>query len=755
MAFLSRSVAFLKGIIPRLKWRYINPLRQSHSNDCGPTCLAMILNYHQASVSPRLVQDCFRPGRSGVSARELLRVALAFDFDAKAYSCDVATLGTLPLPAIALWKASHYVVIESLSDRHISIIDPAAGRGRISSNDFVNSFSGVVLTVQPRTEGRMRLPAELISSRRAAGSRARETIELFRPVRQSIALPVLLSLLYVSGSILAASYIGVLFTADNIDLSRLIIACCYIYAFNAIHAMLRNVATKTIERNPFIVPEGSVIIQLAMMPLSRLALHSKATLVAWLRSIRQFPPLISRSVFRVVQDLVSVVAFTAIAFHVSRVLGATVTVLQFIQVGTGSLPTVFSEKGGTSDAEDPLDPYELFHDMEALKVYGLGKELLDRWYQCLIKEQRPFNRTFLGMLIPEIAPLLLTTVSSLVVSLVVAHEYVSGHISDRYIFIAMVAGLGGVAPIRRVLIASRRVATAITRFHQIRDAVRVEPCHAIPDPNVPHATIKGSIEIKALSFRYEEHSTLVLQDVSFSVDKGETVAIIGRSGAGKSTLAKLLLGLHCPTSGEINIDGIPVRTIPVHDISKSLALVSGTPCIIKGTLKDNIVFARAHITEEDVLEASRLVGLDRLVATLPMGYNTRIDASVPLFSGGEYQRIALARAVAGKPRIIVLDEVMSQLNTESERLIFTNLKQLSCTQIILSVRHKSALYAERVIELKDSKVSEYDPNKPGHAEHKHTSHLRSSRRDRHDSAFASGLTRNERRCHSGEAFPPE
>ncbi|MGL5880954.1 MAG: peptidase domain-containing ABC transporter, partial [Xenococcaceae cyanobacterium] len=201
--------------------------------------------------------------------------------------------------------------------------------------------------------------------------------------------------------------------------------------------------------------------------------------------------------------------------------------------------------------------------------------------------------------------------------------------------------------------------------------------------------IAGEVRVENMTFAYgsdEERNTL--QNISFTAKPGETIAVVGRSGSGKSTLVKLLEGLYYPTSGHIWIDGHDIKNVSPQSLRSQIGVVPQDCYLFSGTILDNITLYRSDYTLEQAIEAAKLAEAHSFVQSMPLGYNTKVGERGTNFSGGQRQRIAIARALLGEPRILILDEATSSLDTESERRFQDNLRRISRDRTTFIIAHR-------------------------------------------------------------------
>ncbi len=215
--------------------------------------------------------------------------------------------------------------------------------------------------------------------------------------------------------------------------------------------------------------------------------------------------------------------------------------------------------------------------------------------------------------------------------------------------------------------------------------------------------LTGSIEFAKVSFRYEESSPPILDNVSLSVGKGEYVAIVGPSGGGKSTLFRLLLGFEKPDSGVIFVDGRSIETIDISSFRRHVGVVLQNSRLATGSVYDNIC-GGAQLSMEQVWEAARLAGLDRDIEAMPMGMHTWISEGVATLSGGQRQRLLIARALVHRPRILLLDEATSALDNRTQAIVNESVSRLNVTRLVIAHRLSTVQSADRIIVVASGKV---------------------------------------------------
>jgi len=348
---------------------------------------------------------------------------------------------------------------------------------------------------------------------------------------------------------------------------------------------------------------------------------------------------------------------------------------------------------------------ESFSGISVIKSYGIEDQNYAAFYAISDDgKQKQINLTKVqALFFPSM--ILLIGISNLLVIYIGGVQYISGEIKDIgtiaefLIYVNMltwpVAAVGWVTSLVQQAEASQK---------RINEFLQEEP--KIKNKNESPSKIEGSITFKNMSFTYPDTNIQALKDVSFSIKKGETMAILGKTGSGKSTILDLIGRLYDIESGSILIDQTPIDLVNLNDLRKSIGYVPQDAFLFSDSIKNNIMFGKEDATEDEVIKAAKNADVHENIIGFANGYETKLGERGITLSGGQKQRISIARAIIKSPEILLFDDCLSAVDTETEEKILKNLDEISKgkTTIIVSHRISSAKNADHVIVLDEGRI---------------------------------------------------
>lgn len=350
--------------------------------------------------------------------------------------------------------------------------------------------------------------------------------------------------------------------------------------------------------------------------------------------------------------------------------------------------------------------HDIFQGIRVVKVFGMEKYESEK-YDKTVRDERDIrirNETLWNLLIPT-SEFLMGIGEYIVLYYVgkriLGQEMTLGELTQMTAYISLIYG-----PLRYF----SRMPRTLVRF-----ATSAAKCFEIIDeePDVADAEgardiqIDGKVEFSHVSFGYDRHER-VLNDVSFTAEKGEMIGIVGHSGSGKSTLINLLMRLYDPDEGEIKVDGVNLKDITQESLRRNIGVVLQETFLFTGSIYDNIRYAKPDASRDEVVRAAKLSGAHKFIVKLPDAYNTYVGEHGYTLSGGERQRIAIARAILNNPRILILDEATSALDTVTEAAIQDALSVLIQNRTTFAIAHRLSTLrnATKLIVLDKGEIAE-------------------------------------------------
>jgi ABC-type multidrug transport system fused ATPase/permease subunit len=288
-----------------------------------------------------------------------------------------------------------------------------------------------------------------------------------------------------------------------------------------------------------------------------------------------------------------------------------------------------------------------------------------------------------------------------------AHEILAGRMTVGSFFTYTVFLGFLVGPFFQIVSIGSQLTEALAGLERTREILRERPEDEDPRRSVVLEAVEGEVVFDDVSFAYREGQP-VLHGISLRATPGTVTALVGPSGAGKSTLIGLVCGFHAPSSGELRVDGVDLTTVRLDSYRRNLGVVLQETFLFDGSIRENVAFARPSAREGAILQACRLAHVDEFAETFPEGYETVVGERGVRLSGGQRQRLAIARAILADPRILILDEATSSLDTESETLIQKGLAWLmqGRTSFVIAHRLSTIRRADQILVLEKGRIVE-------------------------------------------------
>ena len=681
--------------------------------ECGAACLAMILAYHGRWVPlEKLRADC-GVSRDGVKAENVLRAARAYGLSAESAQIGAAELvNEETLPCIALWKQSGFVVVAGFRGGHVHLNDPAHGQTKVTLAEFEESYDGAALlfrktdAFEPGGEEPNTLQFAL---KRLSG------------LKSSIAF-VMLTAAVVSVVAIATTSLGQVFMdrilsgespgwIDNLALLMLVLALV-----SGAASVLNAHYLVSIQGKSAVVSSARFMNHLLRLPVGFYAQRMVGDLQMRQSDNERVAATLVGQLAPILINAVLLVLYLAIMLDYSIPLtmvgvlsmAASILVARYVSNKRLDLMRASASASGRLYSTT-VNGMEM---IETIKAAGAESTFFSRWsgYQAAnydIAADTTLVNEYLGTIPQAITKLANIVVLVLGIWLIVKGDFTPGALLAFTGFLTAF-----MAPMNQIIVLGQTVQEMRTKMERIEDVMRyptdvAEDVEEAPEAEgVGHKKLSGRIDLKGLTFGYSPLEPPLIEGFDLHLEPGQWVALVGGSGSGKSTIAKLVSGLYVPWSGSVEFDGIPLGQVPRPLLRGSLSVVDQDIVTFNDTVHDNVTLWDSSIEEFEVMLACRDAGIHQDIAAREGGYQSVVAPRGRNFSGGQLQRMEIARALTVDPTIIILDEATSALDAQTEAEVIRRIRDRGATCIVVAHRLSTIRDCDEIIVLDYGKVVE-------------------------------------------------
>jgi subfamily B ATP-binding cassette protein HlyB/CyaB len=686
-------------------------VEQAEEMDCGAACLAMLCKQYGIPMTLGKLRELANVTTQGATLDSLARVGESLGFTTRGVQCTYQSLLGFDLPFIAHWEGYHYIIVYGISKRHVWVADPAVGFKKMSLEEFERGWTGTCLLFTPGPN-----MVEMAASR----SPWVRFVGYLKPYKNILAhlfmATFVIQVLGVAPPVIIQNILDGVIVHQNINLLHLLIVGLVITnVFTQLTAMIRAFLANFMVRNMDFAMMSQFFKHAMSLPFSFFAKRKTGDIFARFQENQTIRSFLTESTVTTVLNLLMVFIYFTILFlyNVKMTLLLIAFVVPIMTLTVLVTPRIkrYARDAFTASTDAESFLMETLGGVETIKGMGIERPVRLKWERKYAKALDVQYRAQRFNILVGLGSQLLNAATTIVIlwvgaNLVLSHELTIGQL------IAFNALMGSVlAPLMGLVGLWNHLNDAGVAMERLGDVLDMDPEQKPEDlpSRVVLPDLQGEIGVEGVYFRYGGNETpYVLENISFDIKPGELVAIVGQSGSGKTTLAKLLVGFYEPTDGKIVVDGYDMSVIDKEYYRAQVGYVMQSNLLFSGTIAENIASGQENPDRRRIEEVAKMADAHAFISKMPLGYEQIVGERGVGLSGGQMQRLCIARAIYHDPRLLIFDEATSALDTQSESNILRNMQDIlkGRTAVIIAHRLSTIMRADKILVLYDGSIVE-------------------------------------------------
>ncbi|MGU3493098.1 NHLP family bacteriocin export ABC transporter peptidase/permease/ATPase subunit [Xanthobacteraceae bacterium A53D] len=684
---------------------------QMEAVECGAACLAMVLAYYGRWVPLEDLRVACGVSRDGSKAKNLLVAARSYSLKAQGWRIEPSAISQHRLPAILFWEFNHFVVLEGVGRDKVYLNDPASGPRTVSHEEFNASFTGVMLAMEP-DEGF-----------KAGGTRPavwRPVLDLLSSSRTAVAFLVITGIAALLPGIFvpAATKIFVdeiLVNELNDWLRPLLLGLAMAAVLRGLLAWLEGYYLGRLQWKLGTSIGVSLTWHVLRLPPRFFAQRYAGDIAARLHAAEEICNLIGAQASTLFVSGLATLFYGWLMALYDPVLAAIGVVLAAFNVVFARMLARKQEDGVRGllreQAQFSSVTVNGVQSIETLKASAAEDDFFAKWSGTQARMMNAVQKMQVPAQMYGLVPGALAAIATAIILGVGGLRVIDGLITVGTLaafqsvlsaFLGHVKALAGLTTITRELKGNLERVNDVMRY-PLDETLKEESEGGSPAA-IKAEPLTGTVDIRGLTFGYNRRAAPVVEDLNLTIKPGARIALVGRSGSGKSTIARMLVGLAEPWSGEVLLDGQPVGGIAPEARAASVGFVDQTIVLMDGTVRQNLTMWDPAPDAASVLEAARDAEIHDVIAGRRGGYDSPVAEGATNWSGGQAQRLEIARALVPDPSILVFDEATSALDAGTEARILENLRRRGCTLVLVTHRLSAIRDSDEIIVLDQGRI---------------------------------------------------
>ena len=671
---------------------------QMEALECGAASLSMILLYYHKYVSLEELRIECGVSRDGTKASNLLKAAKKYGLEGKGFKMEVDALRQLKQPAIIFWNFNHFVVFERFTRKGVIINDPACGRRMVELEEFDKAFTGVVLVFAPSAD------FHADGQKPKIRTRVRKRLKGFSPV---LTFLVFLNFLYFIPGLIFPTFTRIfvdeiLIKSTNDYLKPLIFAMTLTCILAALLQTVQQKVLTRLQVRLCLSASSGFIKRLFDMPLQFFTQRMPGELCRRLSSCDSTAAFLSGQLISVVINLFSSIFFFVLMLLYDLPLSLitmffSLAMLMIFNITSGRVKNKSSrieiEEGRLSSIT--VSGIEM---IESIKASGAEKDFFKHWSAQKARVIQENQKLLKANTVNVVLPKTIFQIQQLLILSLGAVRVMNGDLTIGMLMAFELLLVHFVSPVNSLMKIGTSLLSANADMQRVDDVMEY-PAEGIFKEEGGSKDSISSITLKNAVFGYSPLEEPLINGIDIEIPAGKRIAIVGPTGSGKSTIGRLLSGTYKLWSGELLFDGKPLSEIDHKSFAASVAVVNQNITLFEGSIKDNLTMWDDSIPQELYIQAAKDACIHDEITRRPGGYYSKVDEGARNFSGGQRQRLEIARALTANPKIIILDEASSALDPVTEKEIDENIKRRACTTIIIAHRLSTIRDCDEIIVL--------------------------------------------------------
>ena len=686
-------------------------IEQAEEKDCGAACLAMICRHYKLHITRGKLREMANVTTEGATLDSLAKVGESLGFTTRGVQCDYDSLLGFELPFIAHWQGYHYIVVYGVSKNQVWVADPALGFVKMDRARFEKGWTGIALLFSPGGE---------MVQIAASASPWRRFVGYLKPYASLLMYLLLATLvieaLGIAPPVIVQNVLDNVIVHQNINLLHVLVAGLVLaHVFTQLTTAMRGLLSNFLLRNLDFSMMSHFFKHTLALPLSFFTKRRTGDIFARFQENATIRDFLTQSTISTLLNLLMMFVYFIVLF----IYNTKLTLLLIVMIIPVALLTLavtprikyYARRSFEASTEAESVLMETISSAETVKAMGVERAMRMKWegkYATALNVQYDAGRFEIMVgVVSSLMHAAITVVILLVgATLVVEQEMTVGQLIAFNMLVGSV-----MAPIMGIIGLWDELHEAGVSMERLGDVLDIEPEQKpeTASSRIVLPELRGDIHFENLFFRYGGKETnYVLKDISFEMKAGEQVAVVGLSGSGKTTLAKLLVGFYPPSEGRILVDGYDLAQIDLEYYRTRVGYVMQNNLLFSGSIAENIAMGDENPDQRRIAEVARLADAHRFISNLPLGYEQVVGERGVGLSGGQIQRICIARALYHDPQLLIFDEATSALDTQSESNILQNMQDVfqGRTSIVIAHRLSTILNADRILVLYEGDIAE-------------------------------------------------